>query len=72
MSTQRSPIMTRKTQAIMERTLEEVLTQVAAGKISPAAAKGGILYLIASIDNGEPNEIETSTKDLSIYSSASD
>lgn len=46
----------------MEQTLREVLTAVATGSLSPEAALSGILYLIASIDNGEPNEIKTWTE----------
>lgn len=69
MSTQRPAIIDDETQENMERTLDEVLRGVADGSIDPVAAKSGLLYLISSIDNGEPNEIVTFTKNAAGYTS---
>ncbi|WP_313025574.1 hypothetical protein [Pseudomonas lopnurensis] len=49
------------TQENMKQTLREVLKAVSTGALSPDDALSGILYLIASVDNGEPNEIKTWT-----------
>lgn len=69
MSTQRPAIISRKTQEDIERTLDEVLNSVANGTIEPGDAKTGLLYLITSIDNGEPNEIATASRSSKLYKS---
>jgi hypothetical protein len=45
----------------MESALKEALTAVSEGRLNVDDALGDILYLIHSIDNGEPSEIKTWT-----------
>lgn len=67
MSTERKSIISAKTNRQMEATLKDVLESVANGSLSVEKAHGGILYLIASIDNGEPSEIDAWTRNSAPY-----
>ncbi|NWD57440.1 hypothetical protein HX878_22205 [Pseudomonas veronii] len=69
MPTQRPPIISDENQDDIERTLDELLNGVANGTIAPVAVKSGLLHLIASIDNGEPNQIATFSRDSNKYTS---
>lgn len=55
----RKAIIDATTQENVEATLTEVLKAVAAGNLDPRAAKGGLIYLINSIDIGAEDEIKT-------------
>lgn len=67
MSTQRKSIISATTNSQMESTLTDVLQSVADGTLSVEQARSGLLYLIASIDNGEPSEIDTWTRSSAPY-----
>ena len=67
MSTQRKSILNATTSRQMKSTLTDVLQSVADGTLSVEQARNGLLYLITSIDNGEPNEIETWTRSSEAY-----
>lgn len=61
MTTVREPVLDDKTQSSMQKALNEALIAVKVGDLSVEDALANILYLIASIDNGEPSEIATWT-----------
>lgn len=45
----------------MESALRDALTAVSEGRLKVSDALGDILYMISSIDHGEPSEINTWT-----------
>ncbi|APQ11020.1 hypothetical protein BJP27_05730 [Pseudomonas oryzihabitans] len=61
MDTVRNSALDDETQENMESALKEALTAVSDGRLKVDDALESILYLIHSIDNREPSEIQTWT-----------
>lgn len=61
MDTVRKSALDDETLENMESVLREVLIAVSEGRLKVDDALGDILYLVSSIDQGEPSEIQTWT-----------
>ncbi|HDS1796973.1 MULTISPECIES: hypothetical protein [Pseudomonas] len=61
MDTVRKSALDDETLENMESALREALTAVSEGQLKVGDALGDILYLITSIDHGQPSEIQTWT-----------